>query len=290
MKAAAAVVALAVSWAGQRAPARQQSQPQQSHPGWPCIGRPDPAYFKIAEASGGQVFLFDPSELGASAVLMSEGMRHPATVLRVAGSLVEGVHSFDVPIDSTIESVLFSISLQCLQVVEIATPTGALLEDGGEGVDAHRFEAGRVIVVAHPPAGAWRVTVSGRGLFFLVVQARTPLALDGVRFVAPSGRPGHGGLFPVHGPPAYGVPQWLEVTVGGDVRAPRFQLVSSANELLQPIELRPVTEESSGETRTFLGQVTPRSRQFRVAVSGVDATGAPFQRVHAPLYSTAGSE
>ena len=286
---AGALVVLAAAWPTHQASVQQQQR--QHRPGWPCVGRPDPAYFRIAEASGGQVFLFDPSEIGESSVLMTEGMRHEQTVVRVAGSLTEGVHTFDMPVDSTIESALFSVSLQCLQVVEIALPDGALLREGLDGVNDHQFQAGRIVVVNHPTAGTWHVTVSGSGLFFLVVQARTPLSLDRVAFVAPGGRPGHEGLFPITGSPAYGIAQWLEVTLDGDGRGERFTLISGASEPLQPVELRP---EPGGKaavgTRTFLGQVTPRARQFRVSVTGTDSAGFPYQRVHAPLYSTAGSE
>jgi hypothetical protein len=277
------VLLAAVTAAGQG-----QQQPQ-ARVGWPCVGRPDPTYFRIAEASGGQVFLFDPSEIGESSVLMLAGMRHEQTVYRVAGSLTEGLHTFTIPVDSTIESLLVSVSLQCLQVVEIAPPSGAPLRDADPGVDYHHFEAGRIVVVERPVPGAWTVTVSGRGLFFLVVQARSPLALGSVRFMEPGGRPGHEGLFPITGAPKLAVQQWLEVGVTGAAGPPTFSLISAFGDRLQALALAPEPGET-GENHTFHGQVTPRAKQFRVAVTGVDARGYPFQRVHAPLYSTAGAE
>jgi hypothetical protein len=85
------------------------------------------------EATGGQVFLFDHSEVGQSAALVLAEQGHDETIFRVSGSLEDGTHEFSFPIDSTVESAFISVSLQCLQVVEIATPTGALLRDSDPG-------------------------------------------------------------------------------------------------------------------------------------------------------------
>lgn len=260
----------------------QEQQPR-SRPGWPCVGKPDPTYFTVAEGSGGQVFLFDPSEVSESSVLMIGAMKHEETVFRAAGTLAEGVHEFSVPIDSTIESAMFSVSLQCLQVVEIVTPSGDELRANDPGVDYHQFQAGRIVTLPNPAPGTWTVRVAGKGMFFLVLQAKTDLSLDSVRFVGPGGRPGHEGLFPIKGSPKQGVAQKLEVTITGAVRDAAFRFVTSSAETIQTLSLRP--EDEGREEQTFLGDVTPRARQFRLMVSGVDARGFSFQRVHAPLFT-----
>src|SRR5262249_56520185 len=94
--------------------ASAQDQPPRSQPGWPCVGRPDPSYFKVAEATGGQVFLFDKSEIGSSALVTIAARKYEETVFRVAGSLIDGRHEFAFPIDSTIDAMMISVSLQCL--------------------------------------------------------------------------------------------------------------------------------------------------------------------------------
>src|SRR5262245_59171105 len=258
-----------------------QDQQPRSRPGWPCVGKPDPSYFTVAEGSGGQVFLFDPSEIGESSVLNIGAMKHEETVFRAAGTLAEGVHEFSIPIDSTIESVMFSVSLQCLQVVEIVRPSGDELRENDPGVDYHQFQAGRIVTLPMPTPGTWTVRVAGKGMFFLVIQAKTDLSLDRVTFVELAGGPGHEGFFPIKGSPKRGVAQKLEVTVSGTIRDPAFRLVSSSAETIQPLSLQP--EVQGSEEHTFLGDVTPRAPQFRVVVSGVDARGFPVQRVHAPL-------
>jgi von Willebrand factor A domain-containing protein 7 len=262
--------------------AAQDQQPR-SRPGWPCVGKPDPSYFTVAEGSGGQVFLFDPSEVAESSVLMIGAMKHEETVFRAAGTLAEGVHEFSIPIDSTVESALFSISLQCLQVVEIVRPAGDELRENDPGVDYHQFQAGRIVTVPRPTPGAWTVRVAGKGMFFLVLQAKTDLTLDRVSFVEPGGRPGHEGLFPIKGSPKRGVAQHLEVEMSGPFQNPAFRFISSSAETVQDLSLQ--RQRGPGDNLEFLGEVTPRARQFRLAVSGVDARGFAFQRVHAPLFT-----
>jgi hypothetical protein len=264
-------------------PAGAQQQVPRERPGWPCVGRPDPTYVRTAEATGGQVFLFDKSEIGESAALMIAGWRHTETIFRVSGSVTEGVHDFVVPIDSTVESVMISVSLQCLQVADITTPSGAGLRANDPGVDYHQFEAGRIVTVASPAPGAWKVTVSGRGLFFLVVQAKTELSLGTARFVAPGGRPGHEGLFPVKGAVPAGSARLLEVDLHGTAREVRFRFVSSQGDALQDVALAP-QDGGSGDDQTYVGEVTPKAAEYRLQVSGVDGKGFPFTRMHAPLF------
>lgn len=265
--------------------AAAQDQQPQHRPGWPCVGRPDPTYFRIAEATGGQVFLFDPSEIADSGVLSLAAMRHDETIFRVAGSLEEGLHEFPFPIDSTVESALFSVSLQCLQVVEIVRPSGDVLAASAEGVDYHQFEAGRIVILKAPEPGTWRVRVSGHGLFFLVAQARSTLSLDRVDFVENGGRPGHKGLFPTDRPPRAGAPATLRIVVSGPARDVRARLVTASFEDIAALPL--AAASGDGDQREFLAEVTPPAGGFRVVVTGADERGLPFARVHAPLFESA---
>lgn len=105
-----------------------QGQKPRLQPGWPCTGKEpsfDPAYARVAEASGGQIFLFDRSEAGRSMTIYKYTSKHPATITRVAGKL-EGQHEdIRVPVDSTIDSLLVSVTLQCMQTIVIYDPAGA---------------------------------------------------------------------------------------------------------------------------------------------------------------------
>jgi hypothetical protein len=258
-----------------------QDQPPRSQAGWPCIGRPDPSFFRVAEATGGQVFLFDKSEIGSSALLPIMAGRHDETVFRAAGSLVEGRHEFSFPVDSAVDSLMVSVSLQCLQSVDIVTPSGPLLQSAAAG-EFHAFRAGRIVTQPKPEPGDWHVRVAGHGMFFLVAQAKSELSLDRVAFVRDGGRPGHEGLFPTHEPPRAAVPQWLAIDVSGRIREVRARLVTSAFDAIASLPLR--ESSSSASAHEFVAQVTPPAGAFRIVVSGIDEAGLPVQRVHAPLF------
>jgi len=85
MRSLAFVAALLVS-----ASAQAQDQPP-GRPGWPCAGRPDPTYVKTAEATGGQLFMFHPSEVAESGALVAASFSHRETLFRTAGP-VEDEH------------------------------------------------------------------------------------------------------------------------------------------------------------------------------------------------------
>ena len=266
-----------------RAQDRQQSG---GNPGWPCVAAVDPSYVETAEGSGGRVLMFHPSELGApgSAAVMAGPTDHDETVVRIVGRLEEGVHEFEVPIDSTIESVNFFVSLQCLQVVEIVGPSGDELRSTEPGVsDSHQFEAIRAVTVARPAPGRWTVTVAGRGLLFLVVQARSGLSLGRLTFLDP------GRQFEVEGhvlrlPEAH-KPQRIEISVSGVDGPVGFRLMSSSAATIQTLTLD--EEGQDGARRTYRGEVTPGSTRFRLAATGVDSRGFAFQRVDPRLLLTA---
>ena len=119
-------------------------------------------------------------------------------------------------------------------------------------------------------------------MFFLAVQAKSELSLDRVEFVRDGVRPGHEGLFPTHEPPRATVPQWLAIGVSGSMSDVRARLVTPEFEEITTLPLR---EWSPGANdHEFVAEVTPPATAFRIVVSGVDALGLPFQRVHAPLF------
>src|SRR5229473_1843485 len=94
-----------------------QPQPHHTPPGWPCVpGRAiDPTYVELAERTGGQLFLFDRSEAARSLVLMREDRKHEEVVFRATGTFPAGYKDYKFPVDTTVESLLLAISLQCLQ-------------------------------------------------------------------------------------------------------------------------------------------------------------------------------
>jgi hypothetical protein len=255
-------------------PVNAQRQQPKYQPGWPCSGRVDPTYIRSAEATGGKVMLFAPTEVSGVAEEWSASNRHPHTVVRAGGQLDDGVHDFEIPLDSTIESAYFFISLQCLQFVTVVQPSGGELRVDAPEVEYHAFDAIRLFTIKAPSPGTWKVTMAGRGFFSVIVNAKTDLALSGVSLL----RDGT----PIKGLAPLGESVRLEAGISGEPRQVGFQFISMRAAILETVEL--ALEQETAMRRTYAAEVTLPSTEFRVLMSGIDANGFPFQRVTQRLF------
>lgn len=264
------------------APLHAQSQQQGASPGWPCVGRPDPSIVAVSEASGGQLFLLDPSEIGSAATLMLAGDGHDELLRRVVGEMEPGTRTTDVHVDGSVERVLFSVSLQCLQAIEIERPSGAMVAAADPDVTWHAFQAGRLVGVRDPEPGSWKVRLAGKGVLFLVVEARAGLALESVRTVREGGRPGHEGLFDDDAPLVAGTTRLIELRVSRDLAGPQFELRGSDD---APVgALPPSRHASGGDEQVFLSEFQVPGVPFRVVVTGHDTAGNTVQRAQGTLF------
>lgn len=247
-----------------------QQQASRSRAGFPCGARLDPSYFQVAEGSGGHLLLIAPDEIAGSAELLTAFDDHPQTIFRLAGDIKPGVQEFRVPIDSTVESVVFSISVQCLQLAEVLRPSGAPV-GGADVTDLSNFRAQRLVVVQNPEPGAWTIRTSGSGIAGVMAQAKSTLELA-VQFAA-----GSTTRSPL---PVPNVENVLTIDVGEEATGVEASLVTGA---FTRIAVLPLTRgERPG---TYLARFTPGTEGFRVLVRGRDAAGHPFQRLHAPLFT-----
>jgi von Willebrand factor A domain-containing protein 7 len=247
-----------------------QTQQQQSPAGWPCVtGRAvDPTYLELAERTGGQVFLFDRGEAGRSLVLMRESQRHKEVIFRATGTLPTGYREFKFPVDTTVESLLLTISLQCSQAISIYRPTNAELRPSEPGVEDNVYRSGRIVIQSIPEPGVWRVKLTGAGIFSVVIQARSPISFHGAEFV--------------EAPAHLNVEQALSARLSAPLGAVVFHMVNSTGESLQQLDLKSGSE--SGNSREFQGSVTPAHASFRLAVEGRDASGFWYQRLYQHLF------
>ena len=247
-----------------------QQQTSKTGSGWPCGGRLDPSYFQVAEGTGGQLLLLAPEEVGDSARLLLAFGSHPQTIFRLAGTVPPGLHEFKIPIDPSVESVLFSISVQCLQAADVLGPSGAF--PSGEGVtDLSSFRAERMLIVSKPEPGVWTIRVAGSGVAGLVVQAKSALALAHVGF-APAGSQVFTAV------PSAGGENAVRIRVSShptDVHA------SIVNGVFQQIAKLPLTRDD--EEGSYAAHFTPPPDGFRLLVTGKDVNGFAFQRMSAPL-------
>jgi hypothetical protein len=263
------LAAIAVSAASVLAGVQQQTP--NTRAAWPCGGRLEPSYFRVAEGTGGHLVLLAPDEIGESAPLLMAFTNHPQTIFRLAGSVTPGLHDFQVPIDPSVESVVFSVSVQCLDAAYVLQPSGALA--GGDNVtDLAGFRAERMVMVKRPQPGVWTVRVAGQGVAGVAVQARSPLGIADVEFA-----PAQSSTFTAL--PAFGVENVLRMRVSGQLEQVQASLVSGVNVPLATLRL------SSGDSdATYLSRFTPSTSGFRVMIVGTHQ-GFPVQRMYAPLFT-----
>ena len=248
-----------------------QQQPSNAPGQWPCGARLDSSYFQLAEGTGGQLFLLAPEEIADSAPLLTAFGDHRQTILRSAGAINPGVHEFRVPIDPSVESVLFSISVQCLRTAEITRPSGAALTDGDGVTKLSNFQAQRMFIVQKPETGVWTLRVGGSGVGGVMVQARSALSIASVEFASTGST-----AFSVA--PALGVENIVRLAITGAPIEWEASLVDASSRQVMMLTL------SAGETPgSYLSRFTPGTEGFRVRIAGKDGNGVPFQRVHAPL-------
>jgi hypothetical protein len=253
------------------APFTIAAQQQPSHRiGWPCAARLDPSYFRVAEGTGGQLLLLAPEEIGDSARLLSAFSSHRQTIFRLAGTVPPGVHEFRIPIDPSVESVVFSASVQCLQFADVLNPSGE--HAAGDGVtDLSNFRAERMVIVTHPQPGVWAIRLAGSGLAGVTVQARSALALGHVEF-APHGSQTY------RATPSASVENDVRLFVSAPLADLQASIVDGVFERVAELPLATGDGASS-----YVARFTPRMEGFRVLVAGKDANGFAFQRLHAPL-------
>jgi hypothetical protein len=247
-----------------------QQQTSNGRTAWPCGARLDMSYFRVAEGSGGHLLLLAPEEISDSATLLTAFGAHPQTIFRIAGSITPGLHEFPVPIDPSVESVLFSISVQCLQAADVVRPSGALAV-GDDVTDLPNFRAQHMVIVRRPEPGIWTLRVMGSGVSGMVVQARSAIGIGLIEFA-----PAPGTAFAAV--PTSGVENTLRIRVSGHPSDVGASVVNGAFQRLADVPLE------AGETEgTYMSRFSPSTEAFRVLVTGKDADGFPFQRMSAPL-------
>jgi len=210
-------------------------------------------------------------------VLVRNSHKHRDTIYRSTGVLSTGSREFTFPVDSTVESLMVSITLQCLQSIAVIRPSNTEAGAGEPNVDDNRFKSGAILIVNKPEAGTWKVRIAGIGLFFVVAQAKSDIALNRVEFVEPRGRQGHEGYFSVQRPLHMGETHILLVKVDAPPGETKFRLIDSAGETLEPVVMTPV--DDNGDKREFSSTFALKHSAFRVAVEGRDEAGYAYQRV-----------
>ncbi|HEY4360386.1 MAG TPA: hypothetical protein VGN17_05440 [Bryobacteraceae bacterium] len=224
---------------------------------WPCTGKErtfDPVYLHTAEATGGQLFLFDKSETSGFTTIAIQTPKHPATIARSVGRL-ENYLDIRVPIDPSIESLYVSTTVQCLQRVILWDPQIIEVLPQQIGGEDHVFRAVRISIIPKPAPGIWTIRVLGTGSYSLVVQAKTNLNFS-AKFSNQN------------------------ITALTSATAPRFRLVTETGDPLQPLDLLP-----AGPGR-YSGTVMAPPQPFRILMENTEEQGQTVQRLDPRLFNS----
>jgi hypothetical protein len=230
------------------------AQQPQYQPGWPCTGKErafDPSYSKIAEATGGHLFLFDKSEVAGTSALAIGDMNHKDTLVRQSGKL-ESYVDIPIPVDASVDSLFVVASLQCMQTILLYDSQRSSLT--GEADADHWFRAGRIATISNPAAGEWLLRLAGTGAYSVAVEAHATQGMHSVEVRDKT----------------------LSLRLSPEIANPQFRLVGPAGEAIQMLALEP-DPDSPGR---FSGTFEPAAKQFRVQVEN----GAGFQRVDPRLF------
>ena len=274
-------VCVGVAGSGQQLPQVNRSHsfgPDQCGPG-------DPSYIKTANETGGVPLFLQRSEAAKSFQLVRESTReNVSTVLWASAKLMGSAKNFEIPVDSVTERITFTFSVDTKGTkLVLRQPSGQEVVVGSTGAEDTELNCGRVITVVKPQVGMWRAEVSGSGTFWLEAQAQSDIYFIKAEFVELRGRPGHEGLFRIHGQPIEGKPATLQVSMSAtQAETTEFALVSSKADVLEKLHLK-----ATDRDREFLeltGEVVLPNEPFRIAVSGRDTKGMPYQRFESPLF------
>lgn len=255
-----------------------QNQSQSFVPG--KCGPVDPTYIRTANLSGGMPLFLQPSELAQVSSLIGAGLATNADgVLWATGKLTGRSREFEVPIDSTVKKANFAFSFDTQgNTVTLLRPSGAAVGTSEPGVETGEWPCGRIFNVTAPEAGVWRVQLKGSGTFWARAQVSSELFFVDVEFVRPGGRPGHEGLFRIPGQPLAGRRETLRANLSGKFQTAEFRLVSEGGETLRTLDLRETG--SDAEDHEYLGVGDFPEQAFRLAVTGLDLSGARYQRTY----------
>lgn len=234
----------------------------------------DPAYIRIANDSGGQLFFLSRSEASNITNLVDFIVRsNVVNLLSIGDSLIGVEKTYTVPVDSTMSKATFSVSGTISVVLQ--RPDGSTVQPTDAGVSSVSLSSGVIYSIDIPAMGNWSITVNGFGSFSLAVSGESTLDMASFRFVEIGGRPGHEGFFPIPGLPEAGSTSTANAIMDGDFTTAQFELRTKAGDVLQTLSMN----RGSGVTsQDFSGNVALPNISFLVYAKGTDVNGKDYQR------------
>jgi hypothetical protein len=250
----------------------------------------DPAFIATAQATGGQVFFlnrfFETSSLFD--LVASEIGPAQVTIAHQSGQLVTGARDVPFPVDSAMSSLTVTVSVDFLSSVTLTRPDGTIVSPGDADASVTNLSVGAIYVIHPAQTGNWDLQIQGSGAYSADIKGKTTRDLlspfpdlHNFNFVTLTGRVAHEGYFNIQGQPVVSDPQIVVANLDGTVSNVSFNFVSDSGDVLQPAAL--AQGDPNAAPDDFVGTPTLPSVPFRLMASGLDASGAAFQRTDVPL-------
>ena len=250
-----------------------------------ACGPADPAYIHTANETGGIPMFLQRSEAAKAFHLVSESTRNNvSTVFWATGALDGKPQTITIPVDSVTKRITFTFSVDTKgNHLNLMQPSGGAITEGLAGTEDTELNCGRILTVSSPEAGLWHAEVTGTGRYWIEAQAQSDIFFVSAEFVEKGGRPGHEGMFRIHGQPVAGTPATLQASLSASAtKTIEFYLVTEGGQTIQKLQMHSVN--SDRQFLEFAGSVDLPSVPFRVAVTGRDSNDRRYQRYFSNLF------
>jgi hypothetical protein len=238
-----------------------------------------------ANETGGIPLFLQRSEAAKAFQLVRESTKkNVSTVFWATGTLEGKAENIEIPVDSATQRVTFAFSVDTKgNALKLTQPSGGTITEPSADAEITELNCGRIVTINSPEAGAWRAEITGKGRYWLEVQAQSEIYFVSAEFVRRGGRPGHEGMFRINGQPVAGTPATLQATLSASAtKTTEFHLVNERGAIIRKLPMETVNTDR--EFLEFEGKVELPNVPFRVAVMGLDSNGKPYERFFSGLF------
>lgn len=251
-----------------------------------------PAFFQLAESSGGQMFVLTSDE-ATQAAKLNQALAEPGLTRLTQQSLTldgsEQLVTFVV--DPSLEKIVVNVSgitsdgmppdptmgndLPAWKAT-LVDPSGVPVVSGANGVEVTSMTFGSIAKVQKPQPGLWTVRLQGTGHARVVVEGVGTVSLISLSFLEPAGEPLLKDYFPLTGSPVAGMTYKANARLRGEVQALTIEFHSPTGEILSSHAFE---SQRVGDGRSvFQGEVTVPEGAFTVHAVATDASGNAIVR------------
>src|SRR5438445_12951224 len=140
-----------------------------------ACGPADPVYIHTANETGGIPIFLQRSEASKAFHLVRESTRNNvATVFWATGTLDGNPQTIAIAVDSVTKRITFALSGDTKDSkFKLTQPSGGAITEGSADTEITELNCARILTVSSPEAGEWRAEITGKGRFWMEVQAES---------------------------------------------------------------------------------------------------------------------